>query len=158
MEPKTILFAKHLSSAAKVCIDRDNAKAELQHHLSRMRKSVINLSLSYSDIDKLRHKIDDVIKLEREYAKFFKVQDDETAELRSYIEDLKDELRNERVEKQRIAEENNEKIKSLSESLENLKHQMRSLLMEKSKKSQRMLALEKKIREKVDVHSYYRKH
>ncbi|MEK6943601.1 MAG: hypothetical protein AABX00_06055 [Nanoarchaeota archaeon] len=157
MESKTILFAKHLSGAAKICLDRNKAKEDLQKHLSRMRKSVINLSLSYSDIDKLKHKIDDVIGLEREYAKFFKIPDDETAELRDYIDDLKDELRSERIEKQRITEENNEKIKNLSESLENLKHQMRTLLMEKSKKSQRMLALEKKIREKVDVHSYYRK-
>ena len=36
-----------------------------------------------------------------------------------------------------------------------LKSQMKNLLLEKSKRQQRLTALDKKIREKVDVHKFY---
>ena len=148
-------FAKHLFVAGKIYIERNKAREDVNNHLQRMRKSVIRMTLTYSDIDKLREKIDNLIEWERNYAKLFKLEDKEAKESREQINILAAELRKEREEKQRIIFENEGKIKQLTESLNNIKNQMRTLQLERARRQQRLTALDKKIREKVDVHRYY---
>ena len=148
-------FAKHLFLVSRVYVERNKAKEDVDNYLQRMRKSVIRMSLTYSDIDRLKQKIDNLINLERKYAKFFKPADKETEELKNQIKALEQELRNEREEKLSIISENNEKIEQLIQSLSNIKNQMRHLHLEKAKRQQRLKALEHKIKEKVDVHRYY---
>ena len=92
---------------------------------------------------------------ERNYAKLFKPEDKETQELRKQINIIADELRKEREDKQRIIEENNQKINQLTDSLNNVKSKTNYLLMERAKRHHRLKALENKIRQKVDVHRYY---
>jgi len=148
-------FAKHLFIAGKIYIERNKAKEDVSNHLQRMRKSVIRMTLGYSDIDKLKEKINNLIEWERNYAKLFKPEDKETLELREQINLLAAELRKEREDKQKILEENNQKISQLTDSFNNIQNQMRHLHLEKAKRQQRLNALEKKIKEKVDVHHYY---
>ena len=148
-------FARHLFLVGRVHIERNRAKADVDSHLQRMRKSIIRMNLSYSDIDKLKKKIDNLLYWERKYAKFFRPEDKETEALRSEIKALEQELKNEREEKLSIISENNEKIAQLTGSLNNIKNQMKHLHLEKAKRQQRLTALDKKIREKVDVHRYY---
>ena len=148
-------FARHLFIVAKVYSERDMAKQDLGSHLQRMKKSIIRMTLSYSDIEKLKKKIDNLVNMERIYAKFFKPEDRETGELKNQISSLEKELRNEREEKYRIISENDEKIKQLTDSLNSIKSKMNELLIEKAKRHQRITDLDKKIRAKVDVHSYY---
>ena len=148
-------FVKHLFIVGKVYGDRNKAKEAVYKHLELMRKSIIKMRLSYTDIDILKEKIENLFNLERKYAKFFKLEDNETNELKKQLNSLQQELSNEKTEKQRIIEENNEKINQLTNSLDNIKNQMKHLLMEKAKRHQRLTALDKKIREKVDVHKYY---
>jgi len=148
-------FARHLFLVGRAHIERNRAKADVDSHLQRMRKSIIRMNLSYSDIDRLKKKIDNLIEWERKYAKFFKPEDKETQALRGQITALEQELKNEREEKMSIISENDEKIAQLTESLNNIKNQMRHLHLEKARRQQRLTALDKKIREKVDVHKYY---
>ena len=49
-------FARHLFLVGGVHIERNRAKADVDSHLQRMRKSIIRMNLSYSDIDKLKKK------------------------------------------------------------------------------------------------------
>lgn len=149
-------FARHLFVVGRVNIERNRAKADVDSHLRRMRKSIIRMNLSYSDIDKLKKKIDNLIEWERKYAKFFRPEDKETISLKSQINSIEQELKNEREEKMSIISENNEKISQLTGSLGSIKSQMKHLHLEKAKRQQRLTALDKKIREKVDVHNYYR--
>lgn len=148
-------FARHLFVVGRVNIEKSRAKADVDNHLQRMRKSIIRMNLSYSDIDRLRKKIDSLIEWERKYAKFFRPEDKETLSLKSQINALEQELKNEREEKMSIISENNEKISQLTSSLDSIKSQMKHLHLEKAKRQQRLTALDKKIREKVDVHGYY---
>ncbi len=148
-------FAKHLFLVGNVYTKRKKAKEDVDNYLQKMRKSIIRMNLTYSDIDRLKQKIDNLINWERKYAKFFKPADKETEELKNQIKALEQELRNEREEKLSIISENNEKIQQLTESLNNIKNQMRHLHLEKAKRQHRLNALEQKIREKVDVHRYY---
>jgi len=148
-------FARHLFLVSRVYIERKKARQDVESHLQRMRKSVIRLSLTYSDIDRLKQKIDSLISLERKYAKFFRTEDDEAKELKNRISALEQELNNEREEKQRIISDNNDKIQQLTDSLNSIKGKMNELLIEKSKRHLRLTALDRKIREKVDVHKYY---
>ena len=113
------------------------------------------MKLSYSDVDRLREKIENLIDWERRYAKFFKLEDKETQKLKNQVDALEQELRNEREEKQRIIYENDEKIKQFTGSLSNIKSQMKHFHLEKARRQQRLNALENKIRQKVDVHKYY---
>ncbi len=149
-------FVKHLFIVGKVYDERNKAKEAVYKHLELMRKSIIKMKLSYTDIDILKEKIENLFNLERKYVKFFKLEDNETNELKKQLNSLQQELANEKTEKQRIIEENNERVKQLTDSLDNIKSQMKHLLMEKAKRHQRLTALDKKIREKVDVHRYYR--
>jgi chromosome segregation ATPase len=146
---------KHLFVVGRVYVQRNKAKEAVYKHLELMRKSIIKMRLSYTDIDILKEKIENLFNSERKYAKFFKLEDNETNELKKQLNSLQQELANEKTEKQRIIEENNEKMKQLTDSLDNIKSQMKHLLMEKAKRHQRLTALDKKIREKVDVHKYY---
>jgi len=150
-------FARHLFLAGRVYAGRKKAKEYVGSQLQRMRKSIIRMELTYSDADRLKQKIDNLIDWERKYAKLFKPEDRETTELKSRISALEQELRNEREEKMSIISENNEKIMQLSQSLDGIKDQMRHLHLEKARRSQRLNVLEQKIRQKVDVHSYYNK-
>ena len=149
-------FAKHLFLVGRVYAERKKAKEDVDSHLQRMRKSVIRMSLTYSEIDRLKQKIENLINWERKYAKFFKPADSETEELRNKAKALEQELSNEREEKMSMMSENNEKIQQLTSSLDNIKNQMKHLHLEKARRQQRLNALETKIKEKVDVHKYYR--
>lgn len=148
-------FVKHLFLVGRVYNERNKAKGSVYKHLELMRKSIIRMKLSYTDIDVLKEKIENLFSLEGKYAKFFKSEDNETNELKKQLSSLQQELENEKSEKRRIIEEYNEKISQLTGSLDSLKSQMRHLLMEKARRHQRLTALDKKIREKVDVHRYY---
>ena len=148
-------FAKHLGVVGRVHYERKKAKEDVDSYLQRMRKSIIRMTLTYSDLDRLKEKIENLINWERKYAKYFKPEDKETLELKNQVYSLQQELQNEREEKFRLIGENDEKIKQLTASLENVKNQMKSLLMERAKRHQRLRALETKIGKNVDVHGYY---
>lgn len=148
-------FARHLFLVGNVYAGRKKAKEDVDNWLQRMRSSIIRMNLTYSDVDRLKQKIGNLIDWERKYAKFFKPADREAEELRNQIKDLQLELKNEREEKMSVISENNEKISQLTESLNNIKIQMKYLHLEKAKRQQRLNALESKIREKVDVHNYF---
>ena len=148
-------LARHLFVVSGVYSERGRARQELDSYLQRMRKSIIRMTLGYSDIEKLKKKVDSLVDIERKYAKFFKPEDKETEGLKNQINALEHELMNEREEKYRIASDNNEKIQQLTNSLNSIKVKMNELLVEKSKRQHRLTALEKKIREKVDVRGYY---
>ena len=148
-------FSKHLFIVSKVFVERNKARQEVAAHLQKMRKSIIRMNLSYTDIDRLKDKVENLINWERKYAKFFKPEDKETQELKNRINALEQELRNEKLEKQAIMAQNNERINQLSESLNSIKKQMNILHLEKAKRHHRLKALEQKIRGKVDVHRYY---
>ena len=149
-------FAKHLFLIGRVYVERNKAKEDVNNHLQKMRKSIIRMKLSYSDIDRLKEKIENLIDWERRYAKFFKLEDKETHELKNQVNALEQELKNEKEEKMMVISENNEKIQQLTGSLGNIKSQMKHLHLEKARRQQRLNALESKIKEKVDVHKYYR--
>ena len=148
-------FAKHLFIVSKVYRERENAREDTYSYLQRMKKSIIRMSLSYSEVDRLRQKIDNLINWERKYAKFFKPEDTETHELKNQIKSLEDELSREREEKSMIKSEQEEKIKELSDSLENIKDRMRHLLLDKAKRHHRLKDLEQKINKGVDRGSYF---
>lgn len=148
-------FAKHLFIIGRVYVERKKAQQEVDSQLERMRKSIFRMSLSYNDIDKLKEKISNLINWERKYAKFFKPKDNEMQEMQNKINALEQELKNEKEEKYRIKSENDEKIRQLTESINNIKNQMRFLHLERAKRHHRLKALENKINEKIDVHSYF---
>ena len=148
-------FSRHLFLVNKVYLERRKAKEDVYSYLNKMKKSIIRMNLTYTSIDRLRQKLDNLIEWEGKYAKFFKPEDKETQELKNQINALQRDLSNEREEKMRIISENNEKINQLTESLNNIKNQMKYLQLEKAKRQQRLTALETKIREKVNVHMYY---
>ena len=148
-------FSKHLFIISRVYVERNKAAKNVHKHLHKMRKAVIKLSLSYSDVDRLKEKIENLINWERKYAKFFRPEDEETKELRNQVYALEEELIKEREEKLKVTEENNQKITQLTGSLNSIKSKTNHLLMEKAKRHQRLTALENKIKGKVDVHRYY---
>ena len=148
-------FARHLFLIGRVYVERIKAKEDVDNYLQRMRKSIIRMNLSYSDIDNLKKKIENLIDWERRYAKFFKPEDKETQALKNQINASEQELRDEREEKLSIISENNERIAQLTGSLNSIKNQMKHLHLEKAKRQQRLTALDKKIMERVDVHKYY---
>ena len=148
-------FSKHLFLIGRVYVERNKAKKDVNEYLSKMRKSIIRMRLSYSDIDRLKEKIENLINWERKYAKFFKPEDTESLELKNQIQALEQELGNEQEEKFSIISENNEKIAQLNQSLESIKNQMRQLQLDKARRTQRLNALDRKIRQNVDVHGYF---
>ncbi|MAG91885.1 hypothetical protein CMO83_04375 [Candidatus Woesearchaeota archaeon] len=148
-------FTKHVFLIGNVYLERNKAKQDVHNQLERMRKSIIRINLSYSDVDRLRKKIDNLIHWERKYAKFFKPDDTEAKGLKNEINSLEQELKGEREEKMRIISDNNDKIDELNESLKKLKSRMHHHLIEKSRRKQRLNALDKKINEKVDANKYF---
>lgn len=149
-------FTKHLFLVSKVYINRNMAKLDIDEHLNKMKKSIIRMNLSYSDVEKLKKKIDNLLILERKFAKYFRTEDEETEELKNHIKALEQQLSNERESKLSIISEYDEKTKELSESLNNIKNNMKHLLVEKAKRQHRLRVLEEKISNKVDVHKYYK--
>ena len=148
-------FTKYLFLVGKAYAERNKAKEDVDNHLKKMRKSIIRMNLNYTDIDRLRQKIENLTNWERKYAKFFKPGDNEKQELKNHIVALEQELKNEREEKSRIISEHDEKINELSETLENIKNKTRHLFMEKAKKQHRLRVLEQKINKNVDTNNYY---
>lgn len=148
-------FAKHLFLVGKAYAERKKSKDDIDIYLERMRESIIKMRLSYTDISRLKQKIENLINSERKYAKFFRPEDKEMQELKSQVITLEQELRNEKEEKQKIIYENNEKINQLTESLNNIKSNMKKLYLENARRHQRYTALDKKIKEKIDVHKYF---
>ncbi len=51
--------------------------------------------------------------------------------------------------------EHSDKTQQLTQSMENIKGQLKHLHLEKAKRHQRLKALDDKIKSKIDVHSYY---
>ena len=147
-------FSRHLFIGVKLYTERKSAKDELNEQLERMRKSIIRLSFSYSDIDRLREKLDKVIHSERKFAKFFHIEDDEMKHLKNEVAHLTQQLGLEREEKQKKIDENKLRIKQLEEKVEVIKATLNSLVMEKLKRSQRMKLLERKISADIPDFSY----
>jgi len=146
---------KHLFLANRAYSARKKAKIEVEDHLGRMRKSIIRMSLSYSDLDRLKEKMQKFMATEAMYAKFFKTEDPEARELKSHVDLLEHELSSEKEEKSRLLSENEEKVRQLSQSLENIKSQMKVLHLDKAKRQQRLNALERKINGKIDMQNFY---
>ena len=145
-------FAKHLFIAGKIYIERNRAKEDVASHLQRMRKSIIRMSLTYSEIDNLKAKINNLVDWERRYAKLFRAEDKQDLELKKQLESAENELRKEREEKQQIINDNNNRILELTESLNNIKSKTNELLMERARRHHRFRALESKINGRVDLH------
>jgi chromosome segregation ATPase len=135
--------------------EREKAKAEVNDYLEKMRISIIKMRLSYTDIARLKQKIDNFANWERKYAKFFRPPDGETEELKKHIAALEEELKSEREEKFRIISESQEKAQEFNESMQNMKNNLKHLMLEKAKRQHRLKALEQKISGKIDVHGYY---
>ena len=150
-------FSRHLFMAGKAHAERAKAREEVDNHLRNMRKSIIRMSLRYTDVDRLKEKLDRLVEAERKYAQLFRPHDNETKNLKAQMEMLEQELSAEKAEKYKMMDENQKKISELNESLENVKNQMKSYLLERAKRHQHLIALEKKINEKVDVNGYYHK-
>lgn len=148
-------FARHVFLISKAHSQRQKAEDEVKAQLSKMRKSILRMSLSYRDIDRLKDKINVLIDLERKYSKFFRPEDSEIKDLKDRIISLESEIRNEREEKYRIVSENNERMKEMSESLEAVKHRMRILHMDKAKRQRKLDVLESKIDRKIDRDEYF---
>ena len=154
--PKSVRnFTKHIFLISRVQIGRETAREDVYSHLRKMRKSIIRMSLTYSDLDRLKQKIDDLISWEMKYAQYFRPADDEKQELKNRIHSLEGELSAEREEKFRIMGEHDERLKELTDSLESVKHKLSHLMMEKAKKNNRLKILEEKISQKVDSKEYY---
>ena len=143
-------FAEYLFIVGKVHIERNKAKDDIHNYLQNMKKSIIRMSLGYSDVDKLKEKFEKFITLEGRYAKFFKPEDKETKELKNQIIVLEEEVRNKSGQISRLICENSDEIAQLTESLNSIKSKMSHLLLDRAKRQQRMQALDRKINEKVD--------
>ena len=148
-------FAKHVFLVSNIYADKKKAEDEVYGHLSKMKKSIIRMSLNYRDIDKLKEKIEILIDTERKYAKFFRPEDGEAKELKARIAELEEQIKNEREEKYRIVSENDEKIAAMSDSLEAIKHKMRMLHMDKAQRQRKLSILEEKINKKVNRDEYF---
>ena len=148
-------FSRNLFLIGRVYVERNKAKEDVYSQLDRMRKSIIRMSLSYSDVDRLRAKIDNLIDWERRYAKLFKPEDKELESLKIQIAELEGELNTEREEKLMVISENDEKIAELTNSFHRIKDQIRNLHLEKASRDHRLRALEKKIVQDIDVSRYY---
>jgi chromosome segregation ATPase len=155
--PKSLRhFTKHLFLISKTYAEREKAREDVYGYLQKMRKLIIRMSLGYSDVDRLKQKIDNLINWERKYAKYFRSEDDEKQELKNHIIALEEELGREREEKSRVISEHEERLRELKESLESAKHKLRSLLLDKAKRHHRLKILEEKISQKVDSRGYFK--
>ena len=148
-------FARQVFLASKVHQQRENASNEVFFQLQKMKKSIIGMNLRHSDIDRLRQKIDMLIDWERKYARLFRPSDSGTADLKSHIVLLEDEIKKEREEKHMIISERDEKVAELTDSITRIKNSMKHLMLEKAKRSHRLTVLSKKIDDDVDRSGYY---
>ncbi len=148
-------FTKYLFLISKVYAEREKSRIGVYEQLQKMRKSIIRMTLRYTDIDELKQKIDSLINLERKYAKYFKPEGDEKQELKDHIKALEDELSKEREEKLRVMSEHEERLRDLTDSLESAKHKLRSLLLDKAKRHHRLKILEEKISQKTGLGYYH---
>src|SRR3989344_5417740 len=148
-------IARHVFLISKIHSQKRKAEDEVKSHLAKMRKSIIRMSLSYKDIDRLKDKINILIDWERKYSKFFRPEDSEIKDLKGKIISLEEELQKEKEEKYRIMSENNERIKGMSDSLDAVKHRMRILHIDKAKRQRTLNMLDNKINKKIDRDEYY---
>ena len=146
-------FSFNLFHLGRIYSERKKAIDDLDDFLIKMKKSIIRMELKFSDIDKLRTKLDIVTRWERSYAKFFKTEDGEMNQLRNEIKSLEDKLSRERQEKEKLLNENSEKIRLLTESMGSVKNKLKELHLDKARRQHRFHAIEKKIKEKFD-HNY----
>ena len=148
-------FTRHIFLISKAYAERNRAKSDVYSGIHRIRRSIIRMNLTYSDIDNLKKKIEKWMDLESRYARYFRPEDKETAELKNQISVLQEELRKEREDKARVIREHEEKETELNDSINNIKNSMKHLFMEKAKRQQRLNSLEKQINKKIDLGRYY---
>ena len=149
-------FARNVFLVSKVHVQREKSREDVYSQLQKMKKSIISMNLSYSDIERLRQKIDMLIDWERKYAKLFRPSDSDTLDLKNHIKILEEELGKEREEKLMIISERDEKVAELTESINNIKNNMKRLTLEKAKRQHRLKVLEKKIDEDIDRDGYFK--
>ena len=148
-------FARHVFLASWAHKEKVKTRDDVYSYLDRMRKSIIKMNLNYSDIDRLKEKIDCLVDSERRYSRFFHPDDRGLIELKKHMQALENELADEKKEKQRMTEDHGKKITQMANSLEIVKSNAKQLMMEKAKRQQKLRALEQRIRQKVDVSDYY---
>ena len=148
-------FARHLFLMGKLFAEKTKAEEDLDRHLLKMKNSIVRLSLTYGEIERLREKINKLVDCERRYAKFFRPEDSETAELREHILNLQEELNKERLSKENLTHDYEEKINQLNGTIEGMTSQLMHHNMEKAKRQQKLISLDKKIKEKIDTSHYY---
>jgi len=61
-------FSKHLFLVTKSYIERKKAKEEVDLQLEKMRKSIIRMRLSYTDISRLKERIEKLANAEYNYS------------------------------------------------------------------------------------------
>ncbi|HLG24074.1 MAG TPA: hypothetical protein VI564_04055 [Candidatus Nanoarchaeia archaeon] len=148
-------FAKKLFIVGNVYSKTIKAREDVHKQMQKMKKSIIRLNLSYSDVDRLNHKVEKLIELERRYSRFFKTPDTEVKELKDHIEYLENQLSLERKEKRQLLEEEEVKINQMKEHMNAVKNHAKQLLLDRERRNDRMKDLEKKISKRVDIKSYY---
>lgn len=148
-------FAKKLFIAGNVYSKTLKAREDVHKQMHKMKKSIIRMNLSYSDVDKLNHKVENLIELERRYSRFFKAPDKELDELRDHVDYLQNQLTLERKEKRTLMEEQEHKINEMKDHMNTVRSHARQLLMDRERRNERMKDLEKKISKRVDIRSYY---
>ena len=148
-------FTRHIFLIGKIYTGRNRAKEEVYASIHRIRRSIIRMNLTYTDIDNLKKKIEKWMDMESRYARFFRPEDKEIAELKNQINYLQEELKREREDKAKVIWEHEEKVMELNDSLSNVKNSMKHLFMEKAKRQQRLNSLEKQINKKIDLGRYY---
>ena len=150
-ERATRHFAKHLFRAGHAYIERKKARKELSSFVEKMRSSIIRMNLSYTDIERLKKRIDAAMDCERSFGKFFRGEDKVDSELKQQITALDEEISKEREEKLRIRADYEDRINDLSQSLESVKTKMNHLLIQKAKSQQRINEIDKKIKGRIVV-------
>lgn len=148
-------LSSHIFFLTKVYVELKKTRKDVYSHLQKMRKSIITMNLSYTDIDRLKQKIGALIELERKYARLFKPEDAETQELKRKAQSLQNDLDKANQEKEIIIEESTQKISQFTESINSLKSKINFLLIDKARRHHRYKSIEQKIKKEIDVHQYY---
>ena len=144
-------FAKHLFAAGKTYTERKKARKELNSFVEKMKSSIIRMNLSYTDIERLKKRIDSAMLAERKFGSLFRGEDKEDHELKQEIMALEEQLSREREEKLRIRADYEDRMKYLSQSLESVKSKMNHLLIHKAKSQHRINEIDKKIKGRIVV-------
>jgi DNA anti-recombination protein RmuC len=154
-------FLSHLFVVGRVHNERNRSKIEVDRHLDMMRKSIIRMNLTYSDLDNLREKINNYLHWEAKYAKYFRPADKDTQEIKDKLEHVRKELRLEKEEKKRmkfdlederkkLKLENSKKLKDLKKAMSGIRIKMNQIIIEKAKKQKRLNYLDKKIDQRLE--------